>query len=47
MTDNKPIVIDKIIQLTKSEPTAHFDKLADKNETYLRKLLEFIKLLKK
>ena len=47
MTDQRSILIDKILQLTKDEPTAHFDKLADKSEEYLKKLLNVIKLMKK
>lgn len=47
MTDQRSVLIDKILQLTKAEPTVHFDKLADKSETYLRKLLNVLKLIKK
>lgn len=42
----KPQAIKKILEETKGSPPKYFDKLSDRSEVYLNKLLSVIKLLK-
>ncbi len=44
--DKKGSLIEKILKLTKREPEIFFDKLSDKSEIYLEKLLKVAKALK-
>ena len=45
--EKKSDIIGKIISITKSDPNAYFDKLDDKSEQYLLKLLRVCKKLSK
>lgn len=47
-TDNqkKGKIIAQIIKITKADPSKYFDKLDDKNVTYLEKQLKVLKGLK-
>jgi hypothetical protein len=45
-TTPKSKTIGQILKLTKSDPTKYFDKLSDKPDEYLVKLLKVVKGLK-
>lgn len=44
--ETKVEMIDEILKNTGSEPTKYFDRLVDKSDRYLKKLVKITKLLK-
>ena len=45
MTDSKAGIIEAILKNTGVEPTKYFDRLTDKSDRYLRKLLKVTRYL--
>lgn len=43
----KSKAIEQILAITKKEPEKYFDKLSDRSEASLNKLLQIVNLLKK